>query len=359
VKKLIYLLAVIPFFISCQNNRAGKYPYAIRDFSLNVQPYLAQLVSEGTVDQKSVVWDTLKNILKDNDLLKLCKSEHPALRALAFSEMITRKSFDYLSTIFKHLDDTALVTANFSESINIWWYPVSDYAFRRNILFDTKFRNIIIDSVISNHYYLPSAYLGLNRFRVQERHYGSIKKMVIANLSYLPVYYKEYPLYALASYKRKEDIPLIMKIAKENLWATTGLTFKMMQDFPDTCYLEILEEYDNNKSFYFSPHVWEDYSKKIDAYIQCIVSYKSKRSASLLKKIFVDSRKVPKWDYDYEANELRTDLQKAVWDSANLCDAYIDLRKLIPKPVVKKNDLQIQYINTASESDSPTIPYGW
>ncbi|MBS1655590.1 MAG: hypothetical protein JSU05_12135, partial [Bacteroidetes bacterium] len=109
MKSYFSLLAVILFFCSCQNKHAGKYPYAISDFRPETQLYLSQLISEGTINHESAAWDSLSNILSDDELIDLSNCEHPVLRAFAFSEMISRNRFDYLSTILKHLDDTALV----------------------------------------------------------------------------------------------------------------------------------------------------------------------------------------------------------------------------------------------------------
>src|SRR4051812_40059263 len=93
---------IIPLLgvILCSCNNSGKYPYAIKDFPENLQPYLLKMVDKGIVMYSD---SALQHMATDAELERLGGSEHPILRAAAFREMLRRKSFNHFDIVMKHL----------------------------------------------------------------------------------------------------------------------------------------------------------------------------------------------------------------------------------------------------------------
>lgn len=356
MKSYFSLLAVILFFCSCHSKHAGKYPYAISDFSPAIQPHLiTALNAGGTLGSQESPWssDYIEDSLSDKDIIKLGQCEHPILRALALEQMVRRKGFDHFKVIMEHLDDTALIPDNDGKFIE--YETVSDRVFRsvkwgdNELWWKSKERKIVIDSIVTSHNYLITAYKGLKYFKARDRHYTSIKAMAERHLPYRSANEQEYSLYALASFQKKEDIPFIRNRLANIQSGTGGLLFLLMKDFPDTSYMRLMEQY--YKIDFSNDNYWSDFTRKTEDFIYAVASYKSQRSARLLEKIANNLSRIKCYT---DTNEIKSTIRDLIWDYP--CPYYRKLQirfpKLVTKPVIN-HDIVIFRNN---EEERGTIP---
>lgn len=148
---LIFLL------LSCKSEHS--YNYAIKDFRKGLQPQLEKIVSSDAVGK-------LNQLASDKELMQLSLCEHPVLRASAFSEMLSRKSFNHFEILMNHLDDTAMVVTD-RKRFDYSRMTVSDYILREATWKSQEEKNKTIDEVITKHNYLRSAYTILPKIETQ------------------------------------------------------------------------------------------------------------------------------------------------------------------------------------------------
>lgn len=320
-KHLISILIAMLFW-SCKTD--NKYHYAIKDFRKPLQPFLTKIVSKGIVMYGD---SALRFMATDNELIQLSKSEHPVLRASAFREMLNRKTFNHFDILMNHLDDTATVATNAGE-FGIYYRKVSD-----DILLKAKWKtesdkNKTIHEVITRHNYLQAAYLILSQINPEEKYYSFIKDMATRSRNYdvdideRGFHEKEYALYGLAKFKKKDDIKIIKDQLSENSWRLTKLSFELMTTFPDSAYMEIFEEY-YDYVFYHSICRKQNSDMAID-FINAVATYKNERSATILDSILNSKPFMP---CPADTAYMQLELAHAIWN--NNCHAYLKLRKQV------------------------------
>jgi hypothetical protein len=221
--------------------------YAIKDFDLSLQPCIKNIVSTGIVGYDSST-KFLTMHATDDDLRKLSKSEHPVLRAVPLREMLNRKTFDHFAVIMDHLDDTAILGTDAGEW-GIRYLRVSDDCVQNGRWKDSTSKDQTVKALITKHNYLHSAYRSLSYVQPLSEYYPYIKQMALrepySDDDLFPVQFedREYALYALAKYKKTEDIPIIQGLLKTNSWKIGELSFKLMEDYSNTAYLDVYEKY--------------------------------------------------------------------------------------------------------------------
>jgi hypothetical protein len=136
----------------------------------------------------------------------------------------------------------------------------------------------------------------------------------------------EYALYALAKYKRKEDIPSIINILSANNPWFTGASFRLMQEYPDTAYLEMLEEYYPRR--FYRAICRDQYPDVASGYIEAIASYKTDSCAKILSAILTRKPFMP---CSVDTITLKDKLLNAIWN--NPCPAYTALRARVATEV--------------------------
>lgn len=281
-------LTLIILFLSCKNNH--DYTYAIKDFRKSLQPYLIKIVSRGVV----MYYDSsLRHMATDKELIELCQSEHPVLRASAFREMLKRESFNHFDILMNHLDDTAIVQTDGGE-FGIWYRTVSDDILQEARWKTDNEKSKTIEQVFTKHNYLRSAYTILLQIEPQEKYYAYIKDMAIrprrlSNDGYeLNFYDIEYALYGLAKFKKMDDIKIIKKQLTDNVWRLSSVSFRLMKEFPDTAYLDILEDYHSRRFYRFSGDDKDGFTgnddnrASSDDFIEAVMSQKNEKSARIL-----------------------------------------------------------------------------
>ena len=314
MRKYIFLFLLL--FLSCKPE--DKRLVAIRDFEPSLRPYLVDAAGTGVVGYDTATLYIQKNAT-DKELVLLSRSEQPILRAIALSAMMDRPSFDHFSVIMDHLDDTAMVALDAGEW-GFWRRTVSDYLVERCGKWKTEAdRARTIDAILLHHDYLRAAYTALPKVELSAAYYPHIRNMVQRDRDYAEI---EYALYALARYKKKEDIQLIKDIIfRNNGWRMTETSFGLIKDFPDTAYMETLEEYFPRRFYHTICRQGGDVA---GVYIETVGSYKNDSSAAILKAILDQKPFMP---CRVDTSILRRTLVHAIWD--NPCPAYTALRRNI------------------------------
>lgn len=287
----ILFLTLLILLLSCKNEQ--NYNFAIKDFRKSIQPYLVKIVSKGIVMHYD---SSLRNMATDKELIKLSQSEHPILRASAFREMLTRKSFNHFEILMSHLDDIANVETDAGE-FGIWSRTVSDYILQEARWKTKDEKNKTVEEVLTKHNYLRSAYIILENLEPQEKYYQIIKGMATRPrlLSYegyeLGFGDIEYALYGLAKYKKQNDIEIIKNQLMKNVWKLSEISFNLMEEFPDTSYFDVLQTYHRRQFYKFSGNRPGGFSGFIadraspEDFLKALVKQQSLKSSLLLDTI--------------------------------------------------------------------------
>jgi len=347
---LVILLIGLP--LSCSTPRI-KSP-AIRDFSPALQPALTTAVATSVAGYDSGA-KYIREHATDAELVLLGHSEHPILRAIALGEMTRRRSFDHQKIILQNLDDTAIVFVDQGEWGDLPT-TVSDQMIEKASWKTSGDRQVVVNEILLHHNYLKSAYTGLRHVDSPGKYYDQLKTMVNRDRPYPDE--REYALYALAKCRRKEDIPLI----KETLlgytpWLNSG-SFRLMEEFPDTSYMEVLRSF-LKRRFYRSICLDHSTTQSI-LYLGTLGSYKNDSSAAILQSILARKPFMP---CTTDTFSLRTALMNAIW--LNPCPAYSHLRSQIKwyfdkQARLSDNTLTIQPIDSPIIfKDTSSDPFTW
>lgn len=321
-RHLLLFLFVILFW-TCKTDHDS---YSIKDFKKPLQPFLTLIVSKGIVAGYD---SSIRFMTTDSELDQLTKSEHPVLRTYATSELMRRQPSNHFDILMNHLDDTAIIETNETEW-GIEYKTVSDYLITDATLKNSVDSSKLIEEVITKHNSLRFAYTILARIKPQEKYYLYIKDMAsrplktVIGCSEPANSYFEFASFGLAKFKKKEDVKIIKKSLLENIWRLNEFSFLLMEDFPDTAYLEVFEKY---YPIYYNQSICRRLRSDIAiAFINSIAIYKSERSERILSTIF---NKNPFIKCSTSSGEIKEKLIYAIWD--NDCEAYLKLRKLIEK----------------------------
>jgi len=337
-------LALI-FFSSC--NQVSNNAVAIKDFDDTLQPRLTKIVTAGIITYDSATTTFIKQI-DDKQLVQLSESDQPMLRALALKEMLSRKSFDHFNLMMTHLDDTAIVVSEEGEW-GLQFKFVSDFMLEQGKWKDTTARNKTIEEIVLKHNYLAAAYNKLPYVQLKPEYYNSIKEMAMhdGNFPYGTLE-KENALYALATFSKKEDIPVIKQLLY-NFPRMAKTSSKLMQNYRDTSYIEMLERC-YPKTFY-RIICREGSVDDAESFINSVAVYKNERSEKILRSILSHKPFVPCLA---DTASLMQTLVKAIW--SNKCDAYSELRKQVAATALKYEEQEKQSDSSGIENESIIFP---
>lgn len=351
--KHLLLPVLIVCIFSCKSEQS-KF-YAIKDFRKSLQPSLFTIVSKGIVISED---STQIKGITDDELTRLGMSENPVLRATAFREILNRSSFNYFEMVRNHLDDTAIVPIDGGE-FGISFQRVSDFILQEATWETRQEKNKIIEQVLTKHNYLRSAYTILARIEPQAKYYIYIRDMATRPRRLDPyVGYElgfdeiEYALYGLARFKKKDDVQIIKNKLIKHFWELSDISFRLMKEFPDTAYLDILQTYHRSKFYKLSgnrPHGFSGYTVDKAApedFIQALVMQQNDRSAKLLDTMLTY---LPKYPCLSDKENIINEVIMQIWEHP--CPAYAEIRKKVrqqAEEILKKQ----HYI----ELDTSAIP---
>lgn len=277
------LFLLYAFFLSCTNNE--KKQYAIKDFDEKLQPALNKIIASGAlnIDYASQLY-VEKNIDKAS-LKKLSRSEHPILRALALCTILKDSTLKQPDYIFQCMSDTAMIFYDYGE-FGIQYNTVSDYTLWEYLIKHRQMEDTLTCEAILKHNYLQFSYNNLFKIKTEEKYYASIKEMAIRDKPYGKNRDIENALYALASYKKKDDIPFIKLKLLQIRPDLSETGFNLMRNFPDTTYIEVLEAY-YPKTFHRK--IFEERNTdRAYSYIYALRAYDNPKCKAILKSIFED-----------------------------------------------------------------------
>lgn len=318
-------------FSSCKNEQGNTY--AIKDFRKSLQPFLHKVVTAGIV----MYYDSsqIKSIT-DDELVRLSKAENPVLRATALREMLDRTSFQSFDVVMKHLDDTAIVATDNGE-FGIEFETVSDCLIERTSWETSQARDKTIESVLTKHNYLSSAYKILTNIEAQKKYYPYIKDMATRPRRLeryedyeLAFYEIEYALYGLAKFQKKKDVQIIKDKLMKHVWELSDVSFRLMIEFPDTAYLDVLQAYHRRQFYKFTgirPHGFTGYYADRAApedFIKALVVQQNDRSAKLLDTIL---NNLPRYTCMPDKENIINEVIEQIWKHP--CPAYIGLREKV------------------------------
>lgn len=314
----------------------ANYRAAIHDFRPALRPYLSALVSRGVVGGDTSI-HYIEKSASDKELMQLSKCEHPVLRSVAFIVMLDRPSFDHFSLIMNNLDDTAVVPT-YEGEFGIAYHTVSD-----NLLYDGKWKDTVerkktFEAVMIRHSHLMAGYEMLSRMQLKEAYYPIIREMAFRYegsyeefpfnmLHRLTFYTREFALYALAAFKKKEDIPLIKQMLLTYTPELGSRSFDLMRQYPDTSYIEVYQRY--YRSFY-RKLLRDGTFYDTEPFMRSLASLKNQSSAVILNSMLL---KKPFMTCNVDTVYLRRALYEAIWD--NRCDAYATMLEKI-EPQIRK-----------------------
>ena len=272
-----------------------KYPYKTSDFKPELKKYLDKIVSRGEISYSR---DTLAdNFFRDSctkdELTKLLSSENPILRITAFKAIVNRKEPDYFPILLNHLDDTAKV---------MWWYfddaggdfTVSDLMIgSAERYLSPGQKDTLVDKVLNNHIYLDVAVQMMKDIKPQEKFYSIIKTQCqkkSEDCHHLRL------TYALAKFRRQEDIPIIKNNFgqyTDNSYCNTYI-FQSFIAFPDTAFFPLLTKYFETE---IKKNKQDSYND-LKYYCLAVAMFKNTRSLEILtaltkKETYPDSWYLP------------------------------------------------------------------
>lgn len=142
-------------------------------------------------------------------------------------------------------------------------------------------RDTLANEVVIQHDNLQSAYDALGFLALRPEYHDHIIKMVLRDGDYQRKI--ERALYALATYRRKTDVSLIKESLLLHRSRFTAASFLLMDNYPDTAYLEVLEGYYPGR--YFRSFRETNYIDVVAGYIDALASYKTDTCAKILTAI--------------------------------------------------------------------------
>jgi hypothetical protein len=327
----LILLSIMLF--SCGGHQ--EQDYAIKDSRDELRPLLEKIVDRGWIEKDSTT-ERFHIVATNQDLAKLVRSEHPLIRSTAILEKLRRDSLADNDFLEQHLADTAIIISKSSKQGGWEFTTVADIMLYYAEWASDSLKMIMAREVILRHNNLSAAFLVLGTIDPDPGLYSAIRDMAAGN-----VYFgeRQEALFALAAYRKKEDVSFLQKILNENTWGLSERSFELMHKYPDTSYLTVLEKFIMRR---FVDRVCRD---ERDFYepvaLNCLASYKEPRSAMLLSKLW--NMKTPN-DCNHKWGEMKRSLLEVIWE--NKCESYAQLLKTTSsaKKDYDKHTLVLGYI---------------
>ena len=326
-RQLLFLGLAILFF-SCRNDNA--YPFAIKDFRKSLQPHLIKIVSEGIVMSYD---SSLRNMATDRELMELSRSEHPVLRASAYMEILERKSFNHFDVLMENLDDRAFILSDEGE-FGISRRTISDDILRKAKWRTDEAKSKTVEKVLTKYNYLRSAYLVLTEIKPQEKYYPFIKDMATRPRWLSPDGYElgfndiEFALYGLAKFRKAEDVEIIKQQMMKQVWMLSNISFELMEKYPDTAYLDVLEAYHRRQFYEFSGNRRDGFTgyhadrADPEDFIHALSVQQNERSARLFDTLLIRLHSMPCMP---DKKGIEDEVVRAIWEHPAI--AYASLRE--------------------------------
>jgi hypothetical protein len=285
--------AMLVVVLSSCNTYKTKYPYSLDDFKPELRKQLEKIVADGghCLATDDTVLRYMKDELPNSVLIKMNKSEHPILRAFAFTALIRKKAPNLDNLLLKNLDDTAIVSYCAGEfgprETTVADYILDESRGKTNLL-----KSDLIETVIVKHPYLiHAATFFLREIDTNEKYYSPLKK-IITNKYTWHYNYEEELIGELSKYKKDNDTSFIAKILDINWIHKEKYKFPLIENNPSEAYFFIIEKqynrllkFDDQKLLQREFIRDNDFEIVFEQFINAAASYKSKKSAVVLSAI--------------------------------------------------------------------------
>ena len=355
-------LTFVFLLLACKHGNTSSY--AIKDFRDSLQPHLINTVARGIVIDRDSV---LKDMATDKELTQLGQSENPILRAAAFREMLNRPSFNHFDILMHHLDDTAVVAIDQGE-FGVWFRKVSDDILLKAEWKTQDEKNKTIEQVLTRHNRLTAAYLILTQIEAQEKYYPFIKDMATRSgidsddADRVDFATLEYALYGLAKFRKKSDIAMIRDRMFERVWRLSDVSFRLMEEFPDTAYFAVLSRYHRRQFYKFSGNRPGGFTGFVadraspESFVEALVAQESEKSARLLDTIL---NRLPTQTCMPDRRFITDQVITMIWKHP--CPAYERLRRKIKADAIKisRNWLTLPGDSSNMPVDTSKIKIRW
>lgn len=303
----------------------------------------------------------VRNMMTDKEVIQLSRCEHPVLRAMAFREMLHRKSFNHFDVVMNNLADTAVVLTDAGE-FGIWDRRISDDIVQTALWKTEEQKDKTIERVLTKHNYLRAAYLILLQIEPQEKYYPFIKDMATRPKLLSEEGYElnfgdiEFALFGLARFKKPEDIALIKQKLLHNISELSEVSFRLMREYPDSAYFEVLQAYHRRRFYRFSGEDRHGFTGNDDNragamdFIEALVQQQSEKSAKLLDTIL---QRMPALTCVPSKGYIEDEIVMEIWKHPNA--AYAQLRDKIKSRAEKRLKEQVELPPIDLEMFNPPI----
>lgn len=331
----VLLCVLIVSMSSCRQTSDG---YAIKDFNTNLQPFLQEVVTAGLVtfqDPKRM------KLISDKELVRLSSSENPIIRATATLERLKRNKFKDVNLLLSRLDDTAMVAIDEGE-FGMAFRTVSDYLVRRTYWEMKDQQELIEDRLLTRHNYLSFAFEILQQMEPNELYYDVIKDMAtrprrVDSEGYEEAFDEiEYALFGLAKFRKPGDIIKIKQLLLTYYWRLSSTSFRLMTDYPDSSYFDVLRKYHNQQFYQFSgfrPHGFTGFPADRAApevFISALLAQQTTASAQLVDTMLNRLNAFPCMP---DRDSILEFLIEEIWEST--CPAYVHLRARVKQQAIE------------------------
>ena len=131
---------------------------------------------------------------------------------------------------------------------------------------------------------------------------------------------------------------LIKSILTKNCRRIGVTSFRLMKEYPNNVYLDVLEEY--GKRFLFQAICQERSIVDADYFFKAVASYKQEKSAEILEPIL---KAIPRLTCPIDTGFLHQTLAYSIWN--NRCAAYSDMTKKIKPLIVELEEFNKDKLN--------------
>jgi len=208
-------------------------------------------------------------------------------------------------------------------------------------------KNKTVDKVLTEHNDFICAYRILSKIGTQQKYYPFIKKMVENDEPFIEI---EEALFALAKYENKADVPLIKKALLANTGKLRERSFNLIQQYPDTSYLGVLDEY-SKWTFYNDLKKGINWSQ-MQLFFSTVAAFKNEKSAEILGNLLNGRPFLPCY---LETNtEIKLQLMYAI--KYNNCKAYAKLAAQILPLLPKDEEILGQSYPDTPDTMAVNIP---
>ncbi|PWV55881.1 hypothetical protein [Chitinophaga sp. S165] len=361
-------IIILVFSVAC----SGEYSYNSLKISTHTKEIVSKIstlnvlagraVGEGGIRPEE--YDNfieLKNKATNAELTELTDHPNGVVRCYAFWALSYDTTANLLPIVIRHLNDTIQVRTQFgcigrTEDVGDIFIDIAQQSYDLDSKKLTLEESEYLDSVLiytSNRLYAKER--AIKRGKLTARFYGRVKELMLKDGN-------QSALIALAKFRRKEDIPLILKNSR--IEQRNGLfnTYKAIGEFPDPAFRPLLQESLHDVLVKAS---WDSESAEM---YNAIASFKDDTAYRQLEKPFkkITDSNIRKHHIAFVFNAIRkhyspvyNDLLWEIWENEMMIspDVFSLLYKQQPQKafqVTKKTiqNIELYYLNQIVDYDN-------